>query len=66
MDIFEEGVPIRLPLWLLLGVMLEAEELQVKSRILEIYFFTRMFYMFFPDFLALILEYLKGPLTHVA
>ena len=66
MDIFEEGVPIRLPLWLLLGVMLEAEELQVKSRILELYFFTRMFYMFFPDFLALILEYLKGPLTHVA
>ena len=34
MDIFDEGVPIRLPLWLLLGVMLEAEELQVKSRIL--------------------------------
>ena len=31
MDIFEEGVPTRLPLWLLLGVMLEAEELQVKS-----------------------------------
>ena len=39
MDIFDEGVPIRLPLWLLLGVMLEAEELQVKSRILELYFF---------------------------
>ena len=68
MDIFEEGVPTRLPLWLLLGVMLEAEELQVKSRI-SIHtttFLPECFTCFFPDFLALILEYLKGPLTHVA